>query len=76
VDEARLRTRLLEEYNLEIGAGLGALAGKIIRLGLMGYGSNVKNVMCGLGALEAVLAGLRAPIAKGVAVEAAQQTLA
>ena len=72
VDEAILRSRLLNEYNLEIGAGLGALAGKIMRIGLMGYGANIKNVMYCLEALEAVLADMRAPIQKGVAMNAAQ----
>lgn len=72
VDEAVLRSRLLNDYNLEIGAGLGSLAGKIIRIGLMGYGANMKNVMYCLEALEAVLADMRAPIRTGVAMNAAQ----
>ncbi len=72
VDEAILRNRLLNEYNLEIGAGLGALAGRIVRIGLMGYGANMKNVMYCLEALEAVLADMRAPIQTGVAMNAAQ----
>ena len=72
VDEAVLRSRLLNEYNLEIGAGLGSLAGKIVRIGLMGYGANMKNVMYCLEALEAVLADMRAPIQTGVAMNAAQ----
>jgi len=72
VDEAVLRSRLLNEYNLEIGAGLGSLAGKIVRIGLMGYGANMKNVMYCLEALEAVLADMRAPIRTGVAMNAAQ----
>ena len=72
VDEAVLRNRLLNEYNLEIGAGLGNLAGKIVRIGLMGYGANMKNVMYCLEALEAVLADMRAPIRTGVAMNAAQ----
>ncbi|GAB4514436.1 MAG: alanine--glyoxylate aminotransferase family protein [Sulfuricaulis sp.] len=72
VDDAVLRSRLLNDYNLEIGAGLGALAGKIVRIGLMGYGANMKNVMYCLEALEAVLADMRAPIHTGVAMNAAQ----
>lgn len=55
VDEAAVRARLLQEYNLEIGAGLGALAGRIWRIGLMGYSSNVKNVEYCLAALKTVL---------------------
>jgi alanine-glyoxylate transaminase/serine-glyoxylate transaminase/serine-pyruvate transaminase len=73
VDEAALRTRLLNEYNLEIGSGLGALAGKIVRIGLMGYGANMKNVMYCLGALDAVLTDMRAPIQSGVAMNAAKK---
>lgn len=76
VDEATVRARLLTEYNLEIGAGLGTLAGKVWRIGLMGYGSNIKNVMTCLGALEEVLADLRAPITTGAAVGAAKKALA
>ncbi len=72
VDDAVLRSRLLNEYNLEIGAGLGALAGKIMRIGLMGYGANMKNVMYCIEAIEAVLTDMRAPIQTGVAMNAAQ----
>ena len=60
IDETRLRQILLHEFNIEIGAGLGALAGKILRIGLMGYASSNKNVMLCLGALESALAQLRA----------------
>ena len=60
VDEARVRKRLLEEFSLEIGAGLGDLAGKVWRIGLMGHSSCRKNVLYCLGALEAVLAECRA----------------
>jgi alanine-glyoxylate transaminase/serine-glyoxylate transaminase/serine-pyruvate transaminase len=72
VDEAAVRSALLGEYNLEIGAGLGAMAGKIWRIGLMGFASNETNVLFCLGALDAVLSGMKAPIASGVAVEAAR----
>jgi len=76
VDEAEVRARLLQDYNLEIGAGLGSLAGKVWRIGLMGYGANMKNVLYCLDALEAVLAGLRAPIERGVAASAASRAIA
>lgn len=75
IDEAQLRARLLSEFNLEIGAGLGALAGKIVRIGLMGYASNPKNVMFCLNALDAVLSDMRAPIKQGAAMAAAQRAL-
>ncbi|MBI5611633.1 MAG: alanine--glyoxylate aminotransferase family protein [Gammaproteobacteria bacterium] len=76
VDEAEVRARLLQDYNLEIGAGLGALAGKIWRIGLMGYGANLKNVLYCLGALEAVLADMRAPVKQGVAASSASRAIA
>jgi alanine-glyoxylate transaminase/serine-glyoxylate transaminase/serine-pyruvate transaminase len=60
VDDALLRRRLLEGYDLEIGAGLGALAGKIVRIGLMGQSSNPKNVMYCVGALGVLLGRMRA----------------
>ena len=75
VDETAIRQRLLNEFNLEIGAGLGALAGKVWRVGLMGYAANVKNVLFCLSALEATLADARAPIKRGVAVDAALNAL-
>jgi alanine-glyoxylate transaminase / serine-glyoxylate transaminase / serine-pyruvate transaminase len=56
VDEAALRTALLERYSLEIGAGLGPYAGKIWRIGLMGHAANERNVLLCLGALESLLA--------------------
>lgn len=55
VDDAAARARLLNEFNLEIGAGLGALAGKIWRIGLMGYSARPENVDYCLKALAAVL---------------------
>lgn len=72
VEEAVIRRQLLEQFNLEIGAGLGALAGKVWRIGLMGYGSNPKNVLFCLNALEAVLGQYNAHIVKGQATAAAQ----
>lgn len=76
VDEAKVRSRLLDEYDLEIGAGLGALAGKVWRIGLMGYSSNIKNIIYCLGALDAILSDMQAPINAGVAVAAARRKVA
>lgn len=73
VDEARVRDQLLEEFNLEIGAGLGSLAGKVWRIGLMGYGCNRTNVLRCLGALETVLAGMGVALSAGAAVQAARK---
>ncbi len=72
VDEAALRSELLRDFNLEIGAGLGALAGKIWRLGLMGHSSNPTNVLLCLGAMDTVLTSMGANIQSGVAVEKAR----
>ncbi len=71
VVDADVRKQLLADYNLEIGAGLGALAGKVWRIGLMGYACNKKNVLFCLGALDAVLGGMTDKINKGAAVAAA-----
>lgn len=56
VDEAKVRKRLLDEFDIEIGGGLGALKGKIWRVGLMGSGSTENNVLLLLAALEKTLA--------------------
>jgi alanine-glyoxylate transaminase/serine-glyoxylate transaminase/serine-pyruvate transaminase len=55
VDDLAVRRRLLEEYGIEIGGGLGAFKGKAWRIGLMGYGSNLRNVTLVLAALRAIL---------------------
>lgn len=52
VHDAKARKSLLEDYGLEIGAGLGEMAGKIWRIGLMGYACNERNVNICLTALE------------------------
>ena len=75
VDEAEVRRRLLHEFNLEIGAGLGSLAGKVWRIGLMGHASTPKNVLFCLAALDQVLTAMQAPIHSGVAVTAAGAAL-
>ena len=55
VDDAAVRNHLLQTYNLEIGAGLGAFAGKAWRIGLMGYAARAENVALCLRALEETL---------------------
>jgi alanine-glyoxylate transaminase/serine-glyoxylate transaminase/serine-pyruvate transaminase len=75
VDDATVRSRLLNEYNLEIGAGLGALAGKVWRIGLMGHSSRAENILLCVGALETVLGDLGADIKLGVALPAMQKVL-
>jgi alanine-glyoxylate transaminase/serine-glyoxylate transaminase/serine-pyruvate transaminase len=58
VDEAAVRARLLQEDDIEIGAGLGPLAGKVWRIGLMGYSCRSENVERLLSVLKGVLADL------------------
>ena len=69
IDEAAVRRALLAEYGLEIGAGLGALAGKVWRIGLMGYASNRKNVNLCVSALGNVLnaQGHRCDVSQAIA---------
>jgi alanine-glyoxylate transaminase/serine-glyoxylate transaminase/serine-pyruvate transaminase len=55
VDDARVRSRLLHEFDIEIGGGLGVFRGKVWRIGLMGAGSTANNVLLLLAALEKVL---------------------
>ena len=72
VDAKAVTASLLKDYNIEIGNGLGELAGKVWRIGLMGYASNRRNVLRCLGALEAVLADQGVSVESGRAVSAAQ----
>ena len=76
IDDASVRSSLLNDFNLEIGAGLGALAGRTWRIGLMGYASNTANVIACLSALEAVLAGQGYSLPTGAGIDAARQQLA
>ena len=76
VDDAGVRARLLQDYSLEIGAGLGEMAGKVWRIGLMGHASSPRNVLLCLGALDDVLSNIKAPIESGVAVAAARKIYA
>nr|VFJ70551.1 MAG: alanine-glyoxylate aminotransferase apoenzyme [Candidatus Kentron sp. FW] len=72
VDEARVRQTLLQDFNLEIGAGLGELAGKVWRIGLMGHSSNLNNIYLCLSALETALLAQNADIDPGAALGAAR----
>jgi alanine-glyoxylate transaminase / serine-glyoxylate transaminase / serine-pyruvate transaminase len=69
--EAQVRKTLLNEFNLEIGAGLGPLAGKIWRIGLMGYSCKPENVMLCLSALGSVLSDMGMNVQVGDAESAA-----
>jgi alanine-glyoxylate transaminase / serine-glyoxylate transaminase / serine-pyruvate transaminase len=73
IDEAKVRAELLQRNGLEIGAGLGELAGKAWRIGLMGYGSNETNVRLCLSALETALLSQGARVEAGAAAAAASR---
>jgi len=72
INDAEIRTELLNDYGLEIGAGLGEGAGKVWRIGLMGYSARRQNVLLCLSALESVL-GRRGVIQTGEALAAADK---
>ena len=76
VDEAAVRTTLLDEFGLEIGAALGPLKGRIWRFGLMGYSCRADNVMLCLSALSSVLSDMGLPVHVGDAEAAAHQAYA
>jgi alanine-glyoxylate transaminase/serine-glyoxylate transaminase/serine-pyruvate transaminase len=63
----KLRSYLLETFNLEIGGGLGALKGKVWRVGLMGHSSSAENVLFFLSAINRALAiqGYKTDLAAG-----------
>jgi alanine-glyoxylate transaminase/serine-glyoxylate transaminase/serine-pyruvate transaminase len=73
IDEAEVRRTLLTEFNLEIGAGLGPLAGRIWRFGLMGHSARAENVLWCLEALGAVLSARGLPVRPGEAEAAANR---
>jgi alanine-glyoxylate transaminase/serine-glyoxylate transaminase/serine-pyruvate transaminase len=71
VDDLTVRKRLLTDFGIEIGGGLGDFKGKAWRIGLMGYGSRPNNVLLVLAALEQCLQGQGAKITPGAGVGAA-----
>ncbi len=71
VDDLAVRKRLLADWGIEIGGGLGSLKGRAWRIGLMGHNSRPANVTLFLGALETCLRDLGARITPGAALEAA-----
>jgi alanine-glyoxylate transaminase/serine-glyoxylate transaminase/serine-pyruvate transaminase len=72
-DDAVTRKRLLSEFGIEIGGGLGEFKGKAWRIGLMGAGSHPNNVLVFLAALEQCLMSQKVAIAPGAGVAAANQ---
>ena len=71
--DVRLRRQLLDEFGIEIAGGIGALKGKIWRIGLMGYTSQSKHVLFFLAALEKVLLEQGFHVAPGAGVGSALQ---
>jgi alanine-glyoxylate transaminase/serine-glyoxylate transaminase/serine-pyruvate transaminase len=76
IEDAPLRRRLLNEYKIEIGGGLGQFGGKMWRVGLMGESSTVPNVLALLSALETILPESGFEVAGGAGVAAASKSLA
>ncbi len=75
IDEAKVRRQLLEEFNIEIGGGLGALKGRVWRVGLMGENSRRSPVLTFLAALESCLKSQGHSAAAGAGVDSASEVL-
>lgn len=73
VDDAAVRSALLNRFGIEIGAGLGAYKGKVWRIGLMGYGSRPANVLLFLSALEQLLTEQGFKFTPGASIAAANR---
>jgi alanine-glyoxylate transaminase/serine-glyoxylate transaminase/serine-pyruvate transaminase len=76
VDDAAVRRRLLNDFDIEIGSGLGDLKGRAWRIGLMGYNSRPEVVLLLLGVLEQCLAGAGVKVPPGAGVAAANAVYA
>jgi alanine-glyoxylate transaminase/serine-glyoxylate transaminase/serine-pyruvate transaminase len=71
IDDVKFRNQLLDEFNIEIAGGIGALKGKIWRLGLMGYCAQKANVLLLLSAMEKVMTDQGARLSPGAGIAAA-----
>ena len=76
IDDATVRGRLLNEYSIEVGGGLGQFRGKAWRIGLMGDSARETNVFALLSALEVILSDLDYEVASGASLSASQRALA
>jgi alanine-glyoxylate transaminase/serine-glyoxylate transaminase/serine-pyruvate transaminase len=76
VDDVATRKRLLHEFGIEIGGGLGEFKGNVWRIGLMGHGSRPSNVLLFLAALEQCLVAQDVRIPEGAGVAAANRVYA
>ena len=75
IEDAILRGKLLNDYNIEISGGLGELRGKVWRIGLMGDSARETNVFALLSALEMILSGQGYEVAYGASLAAAQKAI-
>ena len=73
VVDINVRKKLLNRYSIELGGGLGAFKGKAWRVGLMGFSSTRRNVLCLLSALESILVEEGCDVKRGAGVDAANQ---
>jgi alanine-glyoxylate transaminase/serine-glyoxylate transaminase/serine-pyruvate transaminase len=71
VDDAQMRSALLEQYNIEIGGGLGEFKGKVWRIGIMGHSAKPENVLGLLEALENLFKENQVPVESDTACNAA-----
>ncbi len=76
IDEAVVRSRLLNEFDIEVSGGLGEFRGKVWRIGMMGEGARERSVLSILSALEVILGDLGYEVAYGASVAAAQRSFA
>ena len=76
IEAAKVRRALLNDYDIEIGGGLGEFAGKAWRVGLMGESARERNVFALLSALETILSKEGYEVAFGASLSAAQRTIA
>lgn len=76
IEDAKVRRTLLNDYEIEIGGGLGEFAGKAWRVGLMGESARERNVFAVLSALETILSKEGYEVAFGASLSAAQRAIA
>ena len=75
IEDLTVRRKLMADYHIEIGGGLGMFAGKVWRIGLMGEGAREANVFALLSALENILSHMEYEVASGASLSAAQRAL-
>ena len=76
VNEADVRSRLLNDFDIEVSGGLGEFRGRVWRVGMMGNGARESSVLSLLSALEVILGDMDYEVAYGASVAAAQRSFA